>query len=336
MNLKQIYGSTETTGLASLQPDGEADPNTAGRPCPGIEVRIGDRGEVLVKSPGIFKGYFKAEEATREVIDREGWFHTGDAGFIDPRGHLVIIDRAKDVGAMQDGTPFAPQFIENKLKYSPFIREAVCFGNERPFVAAMVAIDMNTVGNWAERRGLPYTSYMDLAQKPEVRRLLVEEIAKANATLPDVHPHPPLPPPHQGPRGRRRRDDPHPKGAPALRRREVRAGDRRASTAARARSSYRRASPTRTAGRPSFDRASTSRTWRESPPMSDALGFFFLLMSNGVLIGLMYSLIALGFVLVYKATDAVNFAQGEFVMIAGLAVALSLLAAGRARSGWRS
>jgi long-chain acyl-CoA synthetase len=184
VNLKQIYGSTELTGLASLQPDGEADPNSAGRPCPGIEVRIGDRGEVLVKSPGIFKGYFKAEEATREVIDREGWFHTGDAGFIDPRGHLVIIDRAKDVGAMQDGTPFAPQFIENKLKYSPFIREAVCFGNERPYVVAMVAIDMNTVGSWAERHGIPYTSYMDLAQKAEIRGLLVEEIAKANATLP--------------------------------------------------------------------------------------------------------------------------------------------------------
>jgi long-chain acyl-CoA synthetase len=185
VNLKQIYGSTEITGLASLQPDGEADPNTAGRPCPGIDVRIGDRGEVLVKSPGIFKGYFKAEEATREVLDGEGWFHTGDAGFIDPRGHLVIIDRAKDVGAMQDGTPFAPQFIENKLKYSPFIREAVCFGNERPFVVAMIAIDMNTVGSWAERQGLPYTNYMDLAQKAEVRRLLVEEIAKANATLPE-------------------------------------------------------------------------------------------------------------------------------------------------------
>ena len=184
VNLKQIYGSTEITGLASLQPDGEADPNTAGRPCPGIDVRIGDRGEVLVKSPGIFKGYFKADEATREVIDREGWFHTGDAGFIDPRGHLVIIDRAKDVGAMQDGTPFAPQFIENKLKYSPFIREAVCFGNERPYVVAMVAIDMSTVGSWAERQGVPYTSYMDLAQKPEIRSLLVEEIAKANATLP--------------------------------------------------------------------------------------------------------------------------------------------------------
>jgi long-chain acyl-CoA synthetase len=186
VNLKQVYGSTEITGLASLQPDGEADPNTAGRPCPGIDVRIGDRGEVLVKGTGIFKGYFKSEEATREVIDPAGWFHTGDAGFIDPRGHLVIIDRAKDVGAMQDGTPFAPQFIENKLKFSPYIREAVCFGNERAFVAAMVAIDMNTVGSWAERRGVPYTSYMDLAQKAEVRGLIGAEIAKANATLPDA------------------------------------------------------------------------------------------------------------------------------------------------------
>jgi long-chain acyl-CoA synthetase len=186
VNLKQVYGSTETTGLCSLQPDGEADPNTAGRPCPGMDVRIGDRGEVLIKGPGIFKGYFKAEEATREVIDPDGWFHTGDAGFFDPRGHLVIIDRAKDVGAMQDGTPFAPQFIENKLKFSPFIREAVCFGSERPFVVAMVAIDMNTVGSWAERRGVPYTSYMDLAQKPEIRTLISDEIAKANATLPDA------------------------------------------------------------------------------------------------------------------------------------------------------
>ncbi len=186
VNLKQVYGSTETSGLASLQPDGEADPNTAGRPCPGVDVRIGERGEVLVKSGGIFKGYFKNDEATREVIDAQGWFHTGDAGFIDPRGHLVIIDRAKDVGAMNDGTPFAPQFIENKLKFSPYIREAVCFGSDRAFVAAMIAIDMNTVGSWAERRGLPYTSFMDLAQKPETRAFIGEEIARANATLPDA------------------------------------------------------------------------------------------------------------------------------------------------------
>jgi long-chain acyl-CoA synthetase len=170
----------------SLQPDTEANPTTAGRPVPGVEVRIGERGEVLVRGCAVFKGYLKNEEATREVIDAEGWFHTGDAGFVDPRGHLVIIDRAKDVGALADGTPFAPQFIENKLKFSPYVREAVAFGNDRPFVTAMIAIDLGTVGNWAERRGLAYTSYMDLAQKVEVRDLIREEIRKGNQTLPDA------------------------------------------------------------------------------------------------------------------------------------------------------
>ena len=184
VNLKQVYGSTETSALVSIQPDAEANPDTVGRPCPGVEVRIADSGEVLLKSAGVFKGYFKAVEATREVMDADGWFHTGDAGFMDPRGHLVIIDRAKDVGKTATGSPFAPQFIENKLKFSPFIREAVSFGHERPFVAAMVAIDLSTAGNWAERRGLPYTSYTDLAQKPELCGLIREEILKINATLP--------------------------------------------------------------------------------------------------------------------------------------------------------
>jgi long-chain acyl-CoA synthetase len=141
---------------------------------------------VLVRGACVFKGYLKNEAATREVFDAEGWFRTGDAGFIDPRGHLVIIDRAKDVGAMADGTPFAPQFIENKLKFSPFIREAVAFGHGRAFVAAMIAVDINTVGNWAERRAIPYTSYMDLSLKAEVRGLIAEEIRKANETLPDA------------------------------------------------------------------------------------------------------------------------------------------------------
>jgi len=184
VNLKQVYGSTELTGLVSLQPDTEANPTTAGRPCPGIDVKIGDRGEVMVRSAGVFKGYFKNDEATSEVIDPDGWFHTGDAGFMDPRGHLVIIDRAKDVGSLSDGTAFAPQFIENKLKFSPYIREAVAFGHERPSVAAMIAIDLNTVGNWAERRGLAYTSYADLSQKAEVRALISGEIQKINETLP--------------------------------------------------------------------------------------------------------------------------------------------------------
>jgi long-chain acyl-CoA synthetase len=152
----------------------------------GVEIKVADRGEVLVRGHVVFKGYLKNEEATREVLEPDGWFHTGDAGFIDPQGHLVIIDRAKDVGALSDGTPFAPQFIENKLKFSPFIREAVAFGDQHPFVAAMVAIDMNTVGKWAEQRSLPYTSYMDLSRKPEVARLIVKEVEKINATLPGV------------------------------------------------------------------------------------------------------------------------------------------------------
>lgn len=116
----------------------------------------------------------------------DGWLKTGDAGFFDKQGHLVIIDRAKDVGKLADGSAFAPQFIENKLKFSPFIREAVAFGDQRPFVAAMIAIDMQTVGTWAEKRGIAYTSFMDLSRKPEVATLIGEEIAKANATLPDM------------------------------------------------------------------------------------------------------------------------------------------------------
>lgn len=184
INLKQIYGATEVAGLASLQPDGEADPNTVGRVCPGMEVRIAENGEVLIRSAGLFVGYYKQPDATKETRTDDGWYRTGDAGFLDPRGHLVIIDRAKDVGALADGTPFAPQFIENKLKFSPFIREAVAFGDGRPFVAALVAIDLATVGKWAERRNLAYTSFQDLSARPEVRALIAEEIRTCNAGLP--------------------------------------------------------------------------------------------------------------------------------------------------------
>ena len=167
-----------------MQHDDEADPNTVGRTLPGTEVRIAESGEVLVKGPGVFRGYYKQDDATRDALTADGWLKTGDAGLIDPRGHLAIIDRAKDVGKLADGTPFAPQFIENKLKFSPYIREAVAFGDRRPLVAAMVAIDMSTVGKWAEQRGLPYTSFIDLAGKAEVARLIIEEVGKVNATLP--------------------------------------------------------------------------------------------------------------------------------------------------------
>ena len=185
VNLKQIYGATEASALIATQADDAADPNTVGRTLPGIAVRIGERGEVQVKGPGVFLGYFKQEEATRDTMTADGWLKTGDAGLIDPNGALAIIDRAKDVGKLADGTPFAPQFIENKLKFSPYVREAVAFGDQRPFVAAMIAVDMSTVGKWAEAQSLPYTSFMDLAGKPEVARLIVDEVGKINKTLPE-------------------------------------------------------------------------------------------------------------------------------------------------------
>ena len=186
INLKQVYGSTEVTGVVSLQPDNQANPDTVGPPCDGVEVKIDDdSGEVLVRSAGVLQGYYKNEEATREAVDEDGWFHTGDAGMMDERGHLLIIDRAKDVGKLEDGTLYAPQFIENKLKFSPYIREAVSFGDARPYVCTMIAIDYENVGNWAERKALPYTNYMDLAQKQDVRNMIADEIRKINQRLPD-------------------------------------------------------------------------------------------------------------------------------------------------------
>ena len=185
INLKQVYGATEASALVAIQRDGQADPNTVGNPVPGLEVKIDANGELLIRGPGVFVGYYKQDDATAETKSADGWLKTGDAAVIDPRGHLAIIDRAKDVGRLADGTAFAPQFVENKLKFSPFIREGVAFGHERPFVTAMIAIDMNTVGNWAERRGLPYTSFMDLARKPDVAAMIVSEVLKVNATLPD-------------------------------------------------------------------------------------------------------------------------------------------------------
>jgi long-chain acyl-CoA synthetase len=186
INLKQVYGATEASALIACQSDAEANPNTVGRPMPRIDVKIDDNGEVMLKGPNVFRGYYKQDDITREALTGEGWLKTGDAGFFDKQGQLVIIDRAKDVGKLTDGSAFAPQFIENKLKFSPFIREAVAFGHGKPMVVAMIAIDMQTVGTWAEKRGLAYTSFMDLSRKPEVAGMIGEEIAKANATLPDV------------------------------------------------------------------------------------------------------------------------------------------------------
>lgn len=184
VNLKQVYGATELAGVCSAQPDSEVDPDTVGRVFPGVEVRIDASGEVLVRSQGVFKGYYKQPEETREAVTEDGWLRTGDAGFLDRRSHLVIVDRAHDVGKLADGTALAPQFVENKLKFSPYIGEAVVFGDARPFVAAIIAIDPATVGNWAERQNLAYTSFQDLAARAEVHELIRDDIRKCNAGLP--------------------------------------------------------------------------------------------------------------------------------------------------------
>ncbi|MCC2673354.1 MAG: long-chain-fatty-acid--CoA ligase-like protein [Ramlibacter sp.] len=183
VNLKQLYGSTETAVFVCMQPDHEVHADTVGIPCRDVQIQVTDQGEILVKSPGLLKEYYKNPEATAEVKDQDGWYHTGDAGFLDAHGHLKIIDRAKDVGRLADGSMFAPKYIENKLKFFPHIKEAVAMGDRRDMVCVMVNIDFDAVGNWAERRNLPYAGYTDLAQKPEVYQLIKECVEKVNADL---------------------------------------------------------------------------------------------------------------------------------------------------------
>ena len=187
INLKQLYGSTETAVFVCLQPDHEAMADTVGVPCEGVEIKVADNGEILVKSPGLLKEYYKNPAATAEVLTADGWYHTSDAGFIDAKGHLKIIDRVKDVGRIKggtnDGAMFAPKYVENKLKFFPHIKEVVAYGDGRDQVCVMINIDIEAVGNWAERRNLPYAGYTDLAQKTEVYTLIKECIEKVNADL---------------------------------------------------------------------------------------------------------------------------------------------------------
>ena len=183
VNLKQLYGSTETCAYVCLQPDGNIKFDSVGVPAPGVEVRLAENGEVLVKGVSNMDGYFKRPDATAEVIDSEGYFHTGDAGMFDSDGHLKIIDRAADVGKMNNGAIFAPNYIENKLKFFPFIKEAVAFGNGRDKVCAFLNIDMEAVGNWAERRNLAYSGYTDLTANPQVLELMRDCVQKVNADL---------------------------------------------------------------------------------------------------------------------------------------------------------
>jgi long-chain acyl-CoA synthetase len=183
INLKQLYGSTETCAYVCLQPDGGVKFDTVGIAAPRVELRIAADGEVLVRGPMLLKEYYKRADATAESIDADGYFHTGDAGFLDNAGQLKIIDRARDVGKLASGAIFAPNYIENKLKFFPHVKEAVVFGNGRDAVCAFINIDLGSVGNWAERRGIAYSGYTDLAAKPEVYKLIGECIEKVNAEL---------------------------------------------------------------------------------------------------------------------------------------------------------
>ena len=183
INLKQLYGMTETCVTVCMQRSGDVKLDTDGKPMQGVEVKIAESGEVLVRSPGLMVKYYQRPEDTAEAIDAEGYFHTGDAGFFDSDGHLKIIDRAKDVGRMSDGTMFAPKYIENKLKFFPFIKEAVAFGDGRATCNVFINIDMEAVGNWAERRNLPYSGYADLAAQQPVYELIADCVEKVNADL---------------------------------------------------------------------------------------------------------------------------------------------------------
>ena len=183
INMKQLYGSTETAVFVCVQPNGQVRADTVGPAVSGVELRISDGGEVLIRSPGLLREYYKNPTATREVKDDDGWYHTGDAGYLESDGHLKIIDRAKDVGRLADGSLFAPKYIENKLKFFPYIKEAVAYGNARDRVMVLLNLDFEAVGDWVERRSINFAGYTDLASKPQTLALMRECVEKVNADL---------------------------------------------------------------------------------------------------------------------------------------------------------
>jgi len=183
INLKQLYGQTEASVFITLQPDGEVYPDTVGKPGPDVEIKIADTGEVLYRSPGVFLKYYKNEEATEATKTPDGWVHTGDAGFLDQRGHLKIIDRAKDVGRLNSGELFAPKYLENRIKFYPEVREAVAFGQERDYVTMFINIDPTSVGSWAERNSVSYASYQELAAHPQVYDMVAKRLDEINRAL---------------------------------------------------------------------------------------------------------------------------------------------------------
>jgi long-chain acyl-CoA synthetase len=183
LNLKQIYGQTEIAGISVLHRDGDIKFDTVGYPIPETEVKVTEEGEIISRSPSVFLGYYKMPEETAKTL-RDGWLHSGDTGFIDTDGHLVVFERSKDVMVLSDKSIFAPQFLENRLKFSPFIKDGWVIGHNRPYVTAVICIDYGVVGKWAEDRGIPYTSYPELSQKEEVYHLVERMIRRVNKDLP--------------------------------------------------------------------------------------------------------------------------------------------------------
>ena len=231
INLKQLYGQTEAFLYVTVQKDGEVRADAVGPAAPNVDIRISDAGEVQFRSPGMFAGYFKQDETTAETLTEDGYVKTGDAGFFDTDGQLKIIDRAKDVGKLTSGALFAPKYIENTLKFFPNIKEAVAFGDGRDFCAAFINIDLQAVGNWAERNNIAYASYQELAGHPEVYEIIAGHVDETNLRLSQGaddgrRADQAVPDPAQGTRRRRRRTDAHAEGAPRLRRRALRAADR--------------------------------------------------------------------------------------------------------------
>jgi len=183
VNLKQIYGQTEIAGISMLHRDDDIKFDTVGKPIPETEVKITEEGEIISRSPSVFKGYYKMPEETAKTL-RDGWLHSGDTGFIDADGHLVVFDRTKDIMVLSDGSKSSPQFLEARLKFSPYLKDAWVIGDKMPYVTAVTCIDYGTVGKWAEDRGIAYTSYPELSQKPEVYELVKKAIMQVNKTLP--------------------------------------------------------------------------------------------------------------------------------------------------------
>jgi len=186
VNLKQIYGQTEIVGIAYMHRDGDVRPDTVGKPLPGTECKISEEGEILSRSPSVTPGYYKLPEKTEELLEG-GWLHSGDAGYIDENGHLIVIDRISDVMHNRDGEMFSPMFLENRLKFSPYIKEAVIFGDKRDFVSALINVDPVVVGKWAEDKGISFSTYMDLSAQPEVAELIKKEVEKINQSAEKPH-----------------------------------------------------------------------------------------------------------------------------------------------------